>query len=454
MTYNYQKTIKLFALFITMAFSQCICARYNTVNREGNPKQLSENTFKKSTTATLQIDSCTQTSNEAQQGSFTTGYTATFTTAGSNVTVTFELLDTDKTGVIAYLWQQTPFGETPMTNTTGLTFTATLSGQTVGTTITYACKFAYAGGLSVTKYINYVVGDTCGGGGPDTVAPTNFTATVGAVTATSVELLVNATDNSGSISYHVSYGTSTASAIGTSGTQKSFIINGLTPSTTYNFSVTATDLTGNQAVNNPIDLQATTLANTNTECAGTSNEVQQGSFSTGYNYHFTTSGTDVTFTFEMLDTDKVGVIAYLWQQTPFGETAMTNTSGLTFTATVAGQTVGLTISYACKFAYAGGLVVTKWFDYTVGNACNLAVSDAELNTSVKVYPNPAKSILNIESDLTPVSKVEFYSVLGTKVFETTVNNNQVNIENLSSGVYMAKLFTENNQFVIKKLIVQ
>jgi hypothetical protein len=29
-------------------------------------------------------------------------------------------------------------------------------------TISYACKFAYAGGLSVTKYFSYVVGHNCG----------------------------------------------------------------------------------------------------------------------------------------------------------------------------------------------------------------------------------------------------------------------------------------------------
>ena len=78
---------------------------------------------------------CIETSNVAQQGTFTIGYKATFETVGPNVYVTFELLDTDKAGVIAYLWKQTPFGETAMTNVSGNIFTGTVSGQSYGTTI-------------------------------------------------------------------------------------------------------------------------------------------------------------------------------------------------------------------------------------------------------------------------------------------------------------------------------
>ncbi|WP_284651750.1 T9SS type A sorting domain-containing protein [Flavobacterium terrisoli] len=439
MTKNYQKTISLLALFVFVILSQFVSAHGTTFNAMTPPE----------TTA------CSENSNEAQPGlgTFTTGYTATFETVGTDVIVTFELLDTDKTGVIAYLWRQTPFAETGMTNTTGLTFTTTLTGQTIGATITYACKFAYAGGLSVTKWFNYTVGNNCNGGGPDTEAPTNFTASVGTITGTSVQLLLNGTDNSGALIYDITYGAQSTSTSGASGVQKSLVINGLTPSTAYTFNVTARDAANNMAANNPIVLQATTTTSTNTACSGVSNEAQQGSFSTGYNYSFVTSGTDVTFTFEMLDTDKVGVIAYLWQQTPFGETPMTNIGGLAFSTTVTGLTVGTDVTYACKFAYAGGLVVTKWFTYNVGDTCQLGVSESELNSSIKLYPNPATSVLNIESSLLPITKVEFYSILGNKVLETS-NIETINIENLSSGMYMVKMYAENNRFVTRKLVVE
>ncbi len=98
---------------------------------------------------------CVTTSTEASQGSFTVGYIATFETVGSSVTMTFELLD-DKVGVVAYAFKKTPFSEAAMTNVGNKKFSYTLGGLTAGQTISYACKFAFAGGMSVTKYFDYV----------------------------------------------------------------------------------------------------------------------------------------------------------------------------------------------------------------------------------------------------------------------------------------------------------
>jgi len=94
----------------------------------------------------------------------------------------------------------------------------------------------------------------------DTQAPTSFTATKGTVGSSTVELLLNATDDSGSISYTITYGTTTLTATGTSATQKSVSVTGLTPSTAYSFAVTAKDATGNTAANSPIAVAGTTTA--------------------------------------------------------------------------------------------------------------------------------------------------------------------------------------------------
>jgi len=397
-----------------------------------------------------QVMSCTETASEAQQGAFSVGYESTFETVGTNVTIKITLLDTDKTGVVAFLWQQSPFTETAMDNVLGLSFSKTLSGQTLGQTINYAVKFAYAGGLSVTKYISYVVGSNCNQGGTDTEAPSGFTASVGAITATSVELLLKATDNSGSVVYDIAYGENSTSVNGVSGVQKSVVINNLAPQTMYNFTIDAGDVTGNKVVN-PIVLQATTLGDSSTDCSGTSSEAQQGTFSTGYNYDFKTLGTDVNITFEMLDTDKEGVVAYLWQETPFAEIPMTNVSGLKFSNTLTGQIVGETISYAVKFAYAGGLAVTEYISYTVGDDCIMGTDNPELNNALVLYPNPAKDIAYIESKVSAISKIEVYSLLGSNILETT--KNEIHTEGLSKGVYIVKVYL-GNKSAIKKLIVE
>ena len=97
---------------------------------------------------------------------------------------------------------------------------------------------------------------------PDSEIPTAFTATAGTIGSSSVELLLNATDNSGSIAYSISYGAgpTVVTTSGTSATQKSFTVTGLTPSTAYSFAVTAKDAAGNAAANSPITVPATTTA--------------------------------------------------------------------------------------------------------------------------------------------------------------------------------------------------
>lgn len=108
---------------------------------------------------------------------------------------------------------------------------------------------------------------TCGGGTPDAEAPTAFTASKGKELSTSVELLLNATDNSGSVTYSITYGGTTVTTTGTSATQKSYSVTGLTPSTAYAFSVSAKDAANNQAANNPIVVNATTTAGLTTSPA-------------------------------------------------------------------------------------------------------------------------------------------------------------------------------------------
>ncbi|MDP4238251.1 MAG: chitobiase/beta-hexosaminidase C-terminal domain-containing protein [Bacteroidota bacterium] len=96
---------------------------------------------------------------------------------------------------------------------------------------------------------------------PDTQVPTAFAAEKGAIASDAVELLLNATDDSGAILYTISYGDipTVVTTAGISGIQKSFTLSGLSASTDYSFSVTASDPTGNVAANNPIVVTTRTL---------------------------------------------------------------------------------------------------------------------------------------------------------------------------------------------------
>jgi hypothetical protein len=285
----------------------------------------------------------------------------------------------------------------------------------------------------------------------DTQAPMNFTASIGTVTSTSVQLLLNATDNSGTIGYNVAYGSTSNGMAGVSGVQKSVIISGLNPNTHYDFTVTANDLSGNSAANNPIVVSATTLPNSTLICSGTSANAQQGSFTTGYNYEFQTNGTDVKITYGLLDTDKVGVVAYLWKQSPFSEVQMTNVSGNIFTYTLTGQTLGSTINYGVKFAYAGGMSVTNYYSYVVGSTCNMsATTFSELNQIS--FPNPVSDKINISTNIT-LDRIEIYNLLGNLVLKTDTNTNEVDVTSLTSGIYLISIYSGKEK-IVKKIIVE
>lgn len=282
----------------------------------------------------------------------------------------------------------------------------------------------------------------------DTENPTTFTASVGAVTSSTIELLMNGTDNSGNLQYTIVYNGGSITVSNPSGIQKSVIIPNLSPNTNYDFSVSASDLSGNQFLNNPILLNATTT--TVLSCSGNDNEAQEGSFSTGYNYTFETLGNDVKITFQLLDTDKVGVVAFLRRQTPFLETQMDNVSGNTFTKTITGQTNGSTINYAVKFAYSGGLSVTKYVSYVVGSNCVLDVPDT--NMDYFSFINPVEDYLKINSNTT-VDKIEIYNVVGNLVLQTTSDTDKVYVKDLSKGVYLLSIYSGKNK-TNKKMIIK
>lgn len=285
----------------------------------------------------------------------------------------------------------------------------------------------------------------------DTQKPTNFTASVGTIAGSAVELLLNANDDSGNVTYNVTYGTNgTTSTFSPSGVQKSLIISDLSPNTDYTFTVTASDLTGNTALNNPIVLNAKTTVIL--DCGGADTQAQQGSFSLGYKYNFETIGTDVKITFELLDTNRVGVDAILWRQSNFAEFGMTRVSGNIFTKTITGQALGSTINYACKFAYQGGLSVTKYISYVVGSSCNLGIeNNFELKQSY--YPNPVQNKLYLQL-LDDQNQIILTDILGRELLQEVVkSSHNVDMSAFKSGIYFLKVKNSKgvqNMKIIKK----
>ena len=402
---------------------------------------------------------CITGSNVASDGYFSVGYKITYETlAGGtptnrDVVITYELYDTDKPGLVAFLQKENPFTEYDLNFVSGQIWNKTLTNLSDGELLSYRCKFAFEGGLSNTEYVQYEVGADCSTTTNDVLAPDAFTASVVTSTAFTVELLVNANDASGVIAYSVNYNGTSKTISGIAGSPTSFVVNQLTPSTTYNFEVTAIDLSGNAASNNAISLSGTTTADSSTMCSGTSYEAQQGAFEVGYNYDFETlaSGTDVTFRFELLD-NKDGVVAYLWKEAPFQETQMNLISGTTFEVTL--PNLNGTVSYGCKFAFAGGLAVTKYFSYDVGENCSTMSVNTVDQSLFKLYPNPTQDQWTITTtNSQEIISIQLYDYLGKNIMTLEPQSSEavIYVNDMVSGLYFAQIKTAKGSKILKLL---
>ena len=82
----------------------------------------------------------------------------------------------------------------------------------------------------------------------------------------------------------------------------------------------------------------------------------------------------------------------------------------------------------------------------------LSNNDFSINNdnNIKVFPNPSSTIFKIVSD-TNIDKITIFDTLGKEILTQTQNNNEINIEKLSKGIYLIEIFSENEK-IYKKLI--
>lgn len=85
---------------------------------------------------------------------------------------------------------------------------------------------------------------------------------------------------------------------------------------------------------------------------------------------------------------------------------------------------------------------------------NLSNEEFSVST-VKVFPNPARdsfTITALESDLL----IELYDLLGKKIDKilTTTLDTKVATNNISRGIYLAKITNSKNEFVVQKIVIE
>lgn len=104
------------------------------------------------------------------------------------------------------------------------------------------------------------------------------------------------------------------------------------------------------------------------------------------------------------------------------------------------------------------IIPSRVFNGTIFYTPNgLSISENELDTSLNLFPNPASNEVKLSNNQgKPLSKVIIYDSNG-RVIKTikSINNDSellIDVSGFSSGIYLIKVFDENNSS-IKKLII-
>ena len=118
---------------------------------------------------------------------------------------------------------------------------------------------------------------------------------------------------------------------------------------------------------------------------------------------------------------------------------------LTSGPAITGQDFTITSGFDTACVYSGGTLPVE--EYTF------------LSKNLKVFPNPLNSgnTINLLFGLPIDAKLTMYSITGKEVFNDVlehVDRKDINVSNLSNGIYLLKLSTENTSITRKVVILK
>lgn len=94
---------------------------------------------------------------------------------------------------------------------------------------------------------------------------------------------------------------------------------------------------------------------------------------------------------------------------------------------------------------------SAFYDNFLISTENMNVNDL-ISNSLKVYPNPVKDILNIEIPSNKkIKDIDIFSLTGEKLMHSAAVES-LNLNQLSKGIYILKVTTENGQILTQKII--
>ncbi|WP_326983355.1 T9SS type A sorting domain-containing protein [Chryseobacterium sp. MYb264] len=104
-----------------------------------------------------------------------------------------------------------------------------------------------------------------------------------------------------------------------------------------------------------------------------------------------------------------------------------------------------TITSACQSLRSG-----QAEDYTINIALGaLSTVETQRNSGLKIYPNPTKDIVYIQTSERP-ERYEVYNLAGQKISEG--KDHWIDMNNFSAGTYLIKIQTKNHKIITEKVI--
>lgn len=103
---------------------------------------------------------------------------------------------------------------------------------------------------------------------------------------------------------------------------------------------------------------------------------------------------------------------------------------------------------------------STWVDviYEVTNENMISVKETKLETSLKLFPNPATTELNVRLNSNETNKrIEVIDLLGKKVFSKNIQNSsasfRINTTNYKPGIYFVSVTSNNKAIKTEKIVI-
>ncbi|KQK25637.1 secretion protein [Chryseobacterium aquaticum] len=414
--------------------------------------------------------------------------TATTYTGGTSQNVTWNVAGTTANGVNAanvdILWS----------TDNGNTWTTLLSGTpndgsqavTIPNVTTTTGRIMVKGSNHIFFDVNNAnISVNAGSGSTDTVAPTAPTLSASGTTSTSTNLSWSgATDAVGVTGYDVYQG---ASLIGSTAST-TYTVNSLSPSTTYSFTVRAKDAAGNISIASNTATVTTLAGSTVTYCTATATNtaderignvtfgsINNTSTGTAGYENFTSISTNVT-----RGTANTISITPVWTSTKYNEayavyidynrdgdftdsgelawtragsqtTPLTGSITIPTTASLGSTRMRVMMQYSSiPSSSCGSYTYGQVEDYTLNILSSARGEDFNINnlmTDIKLYPNPARDLLNISN--TTVEDYKIFDMGGKLINSGKIERGTVNVSQLTAGAYTIQIGETSKRFIKK-----